>query len=61
MVTKKQPDLQVLALNNGNFLHLGSFDSRDAAEEAARAWYEEPDKNRTGWTFFLFEGEVISL
>lgn len=63
MVTKKeaQPQVQVLALNNGNIVHIGSFDSVEEAREGALAWYSEADKNRGGWTFFALQGEMLSL
>lgn len=61
MATKTQPKFQALGLNNGLITHLGSFASVDEAETAVRQWFEQGDKNISGWTFFVIEGQLVEL
>ncbi|HEY9155567.1 MAG TPA: hypothetical protein VIM69_10570 [Opitutaceae bacterium] len=41
------------ALNLGLLTHVGSYDSVDEAQEALRAWREDPNFNRMGVFCFI--------
>lgn len=59
--TENGKQVAAFALNNGLVTHIGSFESVDLAQEAIRAWKEDPQHNRTAfWCYItpVVEAEV---